>query len=216
MRAALEAGTLSPADYFKQAREAGVDTTTIASVLKANVVAKGAQRPDASPAASTAPASAGVSAAPGSIEAALEWLRARPHKWGQRAAERLTPENDFLVDLDLYDTCEIDDEGASYLATGLTTNSTVTSINLSQNIIGDAGVDSLCRALQASRVVTHLDLGCNQIGAVGVDALIRLLVSEGCPLETLVVSNNMAIDDGMKTALRTAWGDARKLEQLRL
>ena len=213
LRAALEAGSLSPADYFKEARACGVDTTTIASILKAAVVARDAQR-DSRPELSGAARASGVFDAndftPGSLDASLAWLRARPHKWGERAAERLTPDNDFLVDLDLYDTCEIDDEGARHLATGLKVNATVTSVNLSQNYIGDAGVDALCRALEAARMVTHLDLSENKVGAAGADALIRLLGSEGCPLQTLRLSSNAGIGEQQQAALRSAWGDARK------
>ena len=64
------------------------------------------------------------------VDASLAWLRSRPGSWGARAAERLGPANDFLFDLELYDSCDIDDEGAGHLAVALASNSSLTYLNL--------------------------------------------------------------------------------------
>lgn len=218
LRTALDSGLLPPADYVKQAREVGVDAATVASAIKAIVVAKSAGATSAPGGAAVAAPTAEVdvsSDAPvNDLEAALAWLRSRPSKWGMRAAERLGPGNDFLFDLDLYDSCDIDDEGARVIAIALASNSTLTSINLSQNRISDAGVGHLCEALRTNRTVTRLDVGKNAIGEQGAERLVAFVASESCALASLVVCDNAAFfSEEMKAALRGAWGarDAAEL-----
>ena len=114
LRAALEAGTLSPAEYVQRARTAGIDTSTVASVLRSTVVAASCNKSSASDQAPVGDAesdslTSALPAEPGSAEASLAWLRARPENWARRAAERLAPDNDFLIDLDLYDAGLLND-----------------------------------------------------------------------------------------------------------
>ena len=219
LRQALDAGTLTPADYVRLAREAGVDTTVVAAAIKSAIFAMGAAAPKqlAAPPAN-APAtpdiSLGVNAALDDVDAALEWIRAQP-KWGMRAAERLSSGNDFLYDLDLYDTCEIDDEGARRIAVALKPHRTITSVNLSDNKISDRGVQHLCESLQTNSTVTSIDLGKNNIGADGATALINFISSDQCHLEALTVCNNLpGFTDEEKELLRQAWGsrDAARLQ----
>ena len=50
-------------------------------------------------------------------------------------------------------------------------NSTLTSLNLLDNDIGEVGADALAKGLKENSTLTPLNLGDNQIGDVGVDAL---------------------------------------------
>ena len=211
LRAALDAGSLSAAEYVKRARELGVDAASVAAAIKATVVASPAPDPPRSTANTTAAAevqATEISDVPiDDVEAALAWLQARPGKWGSRAAERLGPGNDFLYDLDLYDSCDIDDAGVRVLATALAANSTVTSVNLNSNAITGAGVGHLCAALQKNSTVTSLDLGQNYIGSDGVDMFSRFLASDECRLRQLVLTGNPGLEHGERnTELRAAWG----------
>ena len=213
--AALDAGTLQPPEYVRRAREIGVDTGTVAAAVrkhkdKATLEAAAAAdggAPEEASAISDPPASG--------AEASLAWLRARPGNWGSRSAERLGPGNDFLFDLELYDSCQIDDEAAGHIATALAANTTVTEINLTDNQIGDAGAEQLFQAVQSSGSVTSLDLTRNRIGAASVDVIVRSLTADGCPLQRLVLCANPGFEaEETKAALRQAWGerDAAKLE----
>ena len=218
LRAALEAGTLSPAEYVQRARTAGIDTSTVASVLRSTVVAASCNKSSASDQAPVGDAesdslTSALPAEPGSAEASLAWLRARPENWARRAAERLAPDNDFLIDLDLYDAGLLNDEAVGHLATALAANSTVSSVSLNNTQITDAVIEPLCRALQSTRAVTSLDLGRNKLASAGANALAEWLASDGCALQTLELSSNPDLTEESKDQLRRAWGarDADKL-----
>ena len=190
LKNALDNGALTPADYAKRARQAGVEVATVAAVLRGALVA-----PSAMATASTANITSGLEAVSISdgplegVEASLAWLKARPAKWGARAAERLGPGNDFLYELDLYDSCAIDDEGARHIATALAANRTITSVDLRDNQIGDAGVEALITALQSSSIVTSLDLtGNKNIGEEAKAALRKAWGARG--------ASGLTLDDG--------------------
>lgn len=165
--------------------------------------------------------SVGVSDDP--IDVALEWLRSRPGrsaKWGARAAERLGADNDFLYDLEFIDSCGIDDEACTHIATCLRANNTLTSIDFGggSNRIGDVGCAALCDALHTNKSVVLLSLAANQIGDAGVRSLTTLIESSSSPLLELDLNGNPAISDAAKAALRAAWavGGARDAPRLRL
>jgi hypothetical protein len=204
LHADLVAGTLAPADYVKLAREAGVDTATVAAALKAVLVKAPAAPEPVAPPPSASTADVCDSASEG-VDSSLRWLQTRPAAWGARAAERLGPANDFLFELELYDNCAIDDEGARHIAIALAANSTLTSVNLSSNRISDAGVQRLSQALHTARAVTALDLSSNLVGASGAAALVRLLSSAECSLQNLNVEGS-DIPAEQRDALREAWG----------
>ncbi|KAF9322929.1 hypothetical protein BG006_001946 [Podila minutissima] len=66
---------------------------------------------------------------------------------------------------------KIGDNGAQALAAALRTNSTLTILNLDQNLIGDSGAQALAAALRTNSTLTSLDLRSIEIGFRGVQAL---------------------------------------------
>ena len=127
MRADLAAGRLTPAEYVREARTAGVSLLEITATLKSHMNAqKSTDKPDDAtvedvvlpagtyygrkhltpvrvvdgifvPVTPTGPAAADA------VATSLAWLREHGGAWGGRAAERLGPANDFMHDLELID-----------------------------------------------------------------------------------------------------------------
>lgn len=207
----LASGRLSPADYAREARNAGVSAKIVAETLKRHAAAAAQSKrgaSNASPAADEVlpagtyygrvhpapvkvvdgifvPAAAKPVPAASSVDASLEWLRQHGDdaKWAARAAERLGPENDFLSDLELYD------EGRG----GRTAR------------IDSEGVLHLSRALGANQMIASLNLYGNAAGAEGAVHLASAL-SSNRTVTHLNVANNGLGDAGLRTmaeALRT-------------
>ena len=156
------------------------------------------------------------------VENSLAWLRARPGrsaKWGARAAERLSAANDFLYDLEFIDSCGIDDEACTHMATCLRANCTLTAVDFGggSNRIGDEGCAALCDALRTNATVTMLSLADNAVGEAGAKELASLL-SSSCELVELDLQRNQGIGDAAKAELRTAWDavGTREAPRLRL
>ena len=125
MRADLAAGRLTPAEYVREARTAGVSLLEITATLKSHMNAqKSTDKPDAAtvedvvlPAGTYygrkhstpvrvvdgifVPVTPTGPAATDAVATSLAWLREHGGAWGGRAAERLGPENDFMPDLEL-------------------------------------------------------------------------------------------------------------------
>ena len=139
-------------------------------------------------------------------DAALSWLRARGARWGLRAAERLAPDNDFLVDLDLHDSCGVDDEGATHIAVLLRENTTITSVDLSDNVVEADGARQLSEALRSNASITSLVLRANSIGESGAQALADMLLVNTTLTELDVSQQKEELSDTAKERLRVAWG----------
>ena len=125
MRADLAASRLTPAEYVREARAAGVSLLEITATLKSHMSAqKSTDKPDAAtvedvvlPAGTYygrkhstpvrvvdgifVPVTPTGPAATSAVATSLAWLREHGGAWGGRAAERLGPENDFMPDLEL-------------------------------------------------------------------------------------------------------------------
>ena len=69
----------------------------------------------------------------------------------------------------------IGDKGASSLSEALRVNTSLTTLNLSCNSIGDEGASSLSEALRVNTSLTSLDLSCNSIGAERASSLSETL-----------------------------------------
>jgi Ran GTPase-activating protein (RanGAP) involved in mRNA processing and transport len=77
--------------------------------------------------------------------------------------------NSTLTTLDLYDN-EIGDEGAKHLAQTLQINRTLTTLHLYSNQIGAEGAEHLAEALQVNTTLTMLTIWWNEIDdAMGYD-----------------------------------------------
>ncbi|OAQ23034.1 hypothetical protein K457DRAFT_1911315 [Linnemannia elongata AG-77] len=102
--------------------------------------------------------------------------------------------NSTLTTLDLFNN-SIGDSGAVVLSKALKTNSTLTTLDLSGNSIGDKGAVALSEALKTNSTMTTLDLSGNSIGDKGAVALFEALKTNST-LITLDLWSNSIGDNG--------------------
>jgi len=100
--------------------------------------------------------------------------------------------------------------GLYELSRALAQNTTVTSLDLQANAIGDDGVVLLAQALGINTSLTRLNLDGNEIGATGARALIALLVTNPTLTELTVMDNN-DISGADAATLRRAVGKNRTI-----
>ena len=246
LRMDLAAGRLTAADYTREARAAGVSAAEVTATLKQHMESVSKPKPAHAVAEDTimpageyygrlhktavrvvdgifvpAADAAETAAAAGSVEESLAWLRSQA-TWGARAAERLGPENDFLMDLDLSDTSrggrvaggKLGPEAVMHVARVLSTNRELTLLDLSDNAIGPDGAAHLAQALLASnRTLTELRLASNGLGDAGALQLKAALEADAALLAVDLRDNG--IEERTKKLLRDAWG-GRDLVRLQL
>ena len=97
--------------------------------------------------------------------------------------------NSSLITLNLSDN-SIGDAGASSLSQALTENSSLITLNLNGNSIGDAGASSLSQALTANCALSTINLSRNLLGGAGASSLSLALISNSS-LSTLDLSLNL-------------------------
>jgi hypothetical protein len=100
------------------------------------------------------------------------------------------------------------------LATALHSNTTLTSLNLGYNHIGDEGVPALATALMINKTLTSLNLKGNQIGPAGAQALAAALMNNKT-LTSFDLRSNQIRDEGAQ-ALATAIQNNTALKNLNL
>ena len=109
--------------------------------------------------------------------------------------------------------CQINDPGATYLAKGIATNTSITRLVLSRNHIGDIGVVELAKGIEQNHTLKHLDLSRNQrIGDLGACALGRA-VRQNTTLIALILFDCSIDESGMK-CLANAFRKSETLEIL--
>ncbi|KAF9176809.1 hypothetical protein BGZ51_009621 [Haplosporangium sp. Z 767] len=91
----------------------------------------------------------------------------------------------------------IGDNGAQALSEALKANSTLTILSLERNSIESNGAQALSEALKANSTLTTLDLGCNSIGDNGAQALSEALRTNST-LTTLSLDRNSIGDNGVQ------------------
>ena len=96
--------------------------------------------------------------------------------------------NTSLTTLDLSQN-SIGDEGATSLSQALALNTSLTTLTLSQNSIGAEGATTLSEALAVKTSLTTLHLSWNSIGAEGATSLFQAL-AVNTSLTTLTLSHN--------------------------
>ena len=100
--------------------------------------------------------------------------------------------NTSLTTLDLFANC-IGDEGANSLSDALRVNASLTSLKLDFNSIGDEGANSLSEALGVNTSLSSLRLSHNRIGFNGVNSLSQAL-SVNTSLTSLKLSEKFSMD----------------------
>jgi Ran GTPase-activating protein (RanGAP) involved in mRNA processing and transport len=108
----------------------------------------------------------------------------------------------------------IGDKGAEKLAKALEKNTTITKLSLRSNNIGKAGAEVLAQALKENKTLTELDLGWNNIGDEGAEKLAEALKNNET-LTTLDLSVNNIGEVGAK-ALAEALKENKTLTELDL
>ncbi|KAF9963988.1 hypothetical protein BGZ70_007073 [Mortierella alpina] len=104
--------------------------------------------------------------------------------------------NSTLTTLSLRDN-SIGDEGTKALAETLRTYATLTTLNLNNNSIGEGGAKALAEALKVNSTLTTLNLNNNPTGEDGAKALAEAL-KVNSTLTTLNLNKNSIGDEGAK------------------
>ena len=132
---------------------------------------------------------------------------------GAPALSEVLSANSSLTSLDLRESI-IGDSGATSLSQALATNSSLTSLNLYNNYIGASGTTSLSQALATNSSLTSLNLLWNSIGDSGATSLSQALATN-FSLTSLNLSVN-SIGDSGATSLSQALATKSYLTSLNL
>ncbi|RNF03568.1 putative paraflagellar rod component [Trypanosoma conorhini] len=89
------------------------------------------------------------------------------------------------------------DASVRLLCQALVLNTTVTSLNLSKNVIADTGAASIAEMLMSNTCITHLNLSDNSISNRGAQRLCAALRTNNA-LQDLDLSNNAIYDEGVE------------------
>ncbi|KAL0251098.1 hypothetical protein GEMRC1_000312 [Eukaryota sp. GEM-RC1] len=104
--------------------------------------------------------------------------------------------NTTVTNIDLEDNL-IRAEGATALAEMLKVNTAVTSVNVSYTYVQDVGASALAEALKVNASVTSVDLGGNYIGDEGARALAEAL-KVNASVTSVVLRGNSIEDEGAR------------------
>ena len=108
------------------------------------------------------------------------WLRIQRNIQNEKVSETKFGgghKNLFSVPYDFCEGNQIGATGAAALAKALEFNSSLTSLNLSDNEIKEKGAAALAKALKSNSSLTSLNLNANQIKDTGATALAKTLES---------------------------------------
>ena len=131
-----------------------------------------------------------------------------------RIASVLT--NDRSVrSLDL-SSCQIDNTGIEAFMNSFPINSCLRSLNLYVNLITDVGMESIVNMLQRNRSLTRLVLAHNRIGDKGIELLANLFYYHDVTLNVLCIGNNQFITDKSLSSIVTLVRWHRNLTLLKL
>ena len=132
---------------------------------------------------------------------------------GAAALSKVLSANSSVTSLDLSWNI-IGDSGATFLSQALATNSSLNSLNLNSNGIGDSGATFLSQALATNSSLTSLDLSWNSIDDSGATSLSRALTVNSS-LTSLGLSND-SIGPSGATSLSQALATNSSLTSLDL
>jgi Ran GTPase-activating protein (RanGAP) involved in mRNA processing and transport len=97
--------------------------------------------------------------------------------------------------------CDMNDDFMLILSEALSTNRSITSLDLSHNRIGDKGCGWLCDGLLINTMLKHLDMSYNEFGDAGVVYISDLLMSN-ISLVTVNLSKNKIGKEGVHAISR--------------
>jgi Ran GTPase-activating protein (RanGAP) involved in mRNA processing and transport len=86
-------------------------------------------------------------------------------------------------------------QGCKWIAKGISQNTTLESLNIKGNMIGDDGVILLAESLKDAINLTYLDISLNEIGPAGFQALCEVLPDSS--ISNLICNKNFLGDDVM-------------------
>jgi Ran GTPase-activating protein (RanGAP) involved in mRNA processing and transport len=109
----------------------------------------------------------------------------------------------------------VTEEGARSLAVGLTSNQTLTHLNLDHNAIGANGAQALSRVVRSHATLRVLSLAHNRLGDLGVVMLVEAIGHPACPVRVLTLAGNTINDTGLQ-ALASVWTMGSLLHELDL
>ncbi|XP_015748198.1 PREDICTED: uncharacterized protein LOC107328000 [Acropora digitifera] len=127
-------------------------------------------------------------------------------KQGLKSLPEALTVNTSLSSLDL-GTNSIGDDGAYSLAKALRVSTSLTSLNLCSNCIDEEGADSLAQALGENNSLSSLDISCNSIGEMGADSLAQAL-GVNTSLSSLNLSLNSIGTEGAISLAQALKGNA--------
>lgn len=93
----------------------------------------------------------------------------------------------------------IETDGSTSFGSMLAVNTTLRSLDLSGNRLGNAGATAIIRGLGRNTTLTHIDLSNNMITYVAVPLLSNILLSEQCAIVDLALSFNPLGFEGAKS-----------------
>ena len=98
------------------------------------------------------------------------------------------------------------DEGATHLSKALETNSTLQSLDLRDNNIGDEGTTEIANVLSTgkNKTLQSLDLRTNLISDEGRQAIEKIIQSQPWSLKKLIIMDGNNFSVGMNKRLREA------------
>jgi len=84
-------------------------------------------------------------------------------------------------------------------------NTTLTNLNLCQNVLGEGGTQAIAAVLRVNTTLTNLNLGDNSLGGGGGQAIAAALRVNTTLTELNLNSNRLG--KGVKSEVRQSWGN---------
>uniref|UniRef100_A0A8C6TTI4 NACHT, LRR and PYD domains-containing protein 12-like n=1 Tax=Neogobius melanostomus TaxID=47308 RepID=A0A8C6TTI4_9GOBI len=113
--------------------------------------------------------------------------------------------------------CGLSDKACVTLSSELSSQCSVTELDLSNNLLKDSGLQLICEGLKSSSCALHtLSLRQCGLSSTSCEALVSVLVSDSNSLTELDLSNNDLLDSGVKILCSDLKNPLCKLETLRL
>ena len=127
-------------------------------------------------------------------------VRSSFKRFERRIIERIAADDEDLEKVKMNGK-RVDDEKLAELSQVLSSNTSITSLHLSNNTIGHEGIAALADALHQNLHVEYIDLSGNTIGDEGAAALADCLQHNNTSVISLNLQNNGIGDEGAEALL---------------